>query len=92
MPSCLTIGLNIWRLPVEKDSDNHINESSQKSNHNFGINELGTFNYWGPPVFIESLITIYLTLWPRSSLVSLGHPWGLGLCRPGPGLSARLMT
>jgi len=56
----------------------------------FSINELRTFNCWGPHVFIELLITIDLALWVEPSLVSLGHP--LGLYEPGPGLYSRLMT
>jgi len=51
MSSCSIGGLDVFGVTYEKDSDDQVSKSFKKSNHR--INELRTFNCWGPPVFIE---------------------------------------
>jgi len=51
MSSCSIGGLDILGITYGKDFDDQVNKSSQKSNHI--INELRTFNCWGPFIFIE---------------------------------------
>jgi len=51
MSSCSIGRLDVLRITCGKDSDDQVNKSSQKSNHT--INELRTFKYWGPSVFME---------------------------------------